>query len=79
MDLDDYLFQWLHAYVMHVGAWVSFALGMMIYKNGVPNPKELFLLFKSVIILALIGGLFSSNSQVHYLTHVATKVVQGEQ
>jgi hypothetical protein len=74
---ESYLIQWLHAYIAHFGAWVSFALGCTIWKIGVPKLSALKTTFEAILVVALIGALFSSNSQVHYLTHVIQKVNLG--
>lgn len=75
---EAYLLQWLHAYISHFGAWVTFGLGVSVSKYGAPKLEDLFPLLKVVIVISLIGGLFSSNSQIHYLRHTVTKVAESE-
>jgi len=64
-----YITQWFHAYISHFGAWVGFSLAATVYKDGVPEPKKLFSLLRAIVMVALIGSLFSSHSQTHYMTH----------
>ncbi len=74
--MNNYLLQWFHTYVSHFGAWVTFSLGTTIWKSGVPNWHMLKQVLKVIFVVSLVGALFSSNSQVHYLTHVAAKVAE---
>ena len=64
-----YLISWGHLYVVHFGAWVTFAFGATIYKNGLPELKNLPSMFKTTVIIAAILSVFSSHSH-HYLTNI---------
>ena len=69
----DYLVQWGHMYVVHIGAWVTFGFGATIYKNGMPPLSEVPSMLKTAIILALILAIFSSHSH-HYLANILPKM-----
>ncbi len=64
-----YLVQWAHMYVVHFGAWMTFAFGMTLYKNGLPNLKDLFTQLKTALILSAILSIFSSHSH-HYINNI---------
>jgi hypothetical protein len=65
-----YLTQWLHAYVTHFGAWMSFAFACYIHKKGIPKSDILFPLLKSAALISLILSLFSSHAHTHYMNYV---------
>jgi len=75
MDFDDYLISWGQIYLTHFGAWVSFCFGTQIYKNGLPELKNLPSMFKVAVLLALFLSVFSSHSHnhYHYLQNLAGK------
>jgi hypothetical protein len=65
--MSEYMITWGHAYLMHFGAWVSFAFGATVYKNGLPEPKKIPSMVLSAVTLAAIVAIFSSHSHTHYL------------
>ena len=71
--MSEYLIEWGHTYLMHFGAWVSFAIGANVVKNGLPTIKEIPKIMASCIILAAIVGIFSSHSHNHYVSHAIQK------
>ena len=68
-----YFTEFLHAYSMHFGFWVSFMFSTTIYKCGMPSTDHIKPMLKSAIILAGILSIFSSHSQAHYLSHFVGK------
>ena len=69
----SYLLQWTHLYLIHVGAWVSFAFGAQVTKNGLPDPRKVPSMLLSAVILAAVVAIFSSHSHTHFLQHFASK------
>ncbi len=72
----DYLIDWSHQYIVHLGAWITFVIGATVWKDGAPltwkGIKELVL---AAAVLGAVGALFSSHSNLHYLTYL-TKVIE---
>ena len=72
----NYLLMWLHAYLVHLGAWITFIIAASVYKEGAPRTlkgiKELVL---AALILGSLGAIASSTSHVHYSQYLA-KVVE---
>jgi hypothetical protein len=68
-----YLIQWGHIYVIHFGVWVSFCCGASIYKNGMPELKDVPTMLKTALILAAVLSIFSSHSN-HYLMNSLPKI-----
>lgn len=60
--------------------WVTFGVAVSIYKNGLPQPKELYKLFESALILSAILSIFSSQSHTHYLQKLVpeSKILHGQ-
>jgi hypothetical protein len=71
--MAEYLVEWAHTYVVHFGAWVTFAFGATVYKKGLPKPKEIKSLLVSALVLAAVVSLFSSHSHSHYISHFIKK------
>lgn len=65
----DYLIQWMHAYALHFGTWVSLLMAFGIYKDGLPKTEEIFPMFKSALVLSIFVALFSSHTHAHYLSY----------
>jgi hypothetical protein len=76
----DYLISWGHLYIIHFGAWVTFAFAMTFYKHGIPELKKLPSMLKAIVIIAAILSVFSSHSH-HYFTNInpETKVTHAIQ
>jgi hypothetical protein len=72
MDLT-YFSEWGHVYLIHFGAWVAFAFGATVHKNGLPQPKQIPKLLLSAVILASVVAVFSSHSHAHYISHFVKK------
>jgi hypothetical protein len=64
-----YLAQWLHLYVIHFGAWMTFAFGVTLYKRGLPSLKELPDMLKTALVISVILSVFSSHSH-HYMKNM---------
>lgn len=75
--LLQYLLQWGHMYIMHVGAWITFAFGASIYKEGMPVTERIPSMIKTALILAAILSIFSSHSH-HYISNILPNVISGE-
>jgi hypothetical protein len=73
MISEHYLIEWGHTYMMHFGAWVSFAFGAQVTKKGLPEPKEVKSLLVSAIVMAAVVAVFSSHSHNHFLQHFSSK------
>jgi hypothetical protein len=69
VTMTDYFIQWGHAYIVHFGAWVSFALAANLYKNGLPEPRKLPSIILAAVVLAAVASIFSSHSHTHFLQH----------
>ena len=67
----DYIIQWLHHFAIHFGAWVSFIIGVTVYKEGAPRTvKAIKILVVAAVALGAIASLFSSGSHMHYSTYL---------
>ena len=76
MELNEYLVSWFHQYVVHFGAWVTFVIGATVYKNGAPSTvKACVKLILMAALLGAVGALFSSHSNMHYLSYL-TKAIE---
>lgn len=64
-----YFAEWFHMYLMHFGAWVSFAIAASVVKAGLPEPSNIKRMLLSALILAAIVSIFSSHSHAKYLDH----------
>lgn len=64
---ETYLIQWFHLYIIHFSAWITFAIGAHVVKNGVPILQKSMNILLSSIFLASIVALFSSHAHNHYL------------
>ena len=75
----NYLTLWLQLYIVHFGAWMTFTVGVDLYKNGLPELKNLKSMLKTAFIIAAILSVFSSHSH-HYLANVIseTKTLHAE-
>jgi hypothetical protein len=69
----EYLLHWMHAYVSHLGMWISILIMFEIYKDGLPSYKKIPGLFLSAIIFAAIISLFSSQAQTHFIENFMSK------
>lgn len=67
----DYLLQWFHAYMTHVGIWMTFIFACSIYKEGMPELKDLRKFFETAIILSVILSVLSSHSHINYINYVS--------
>jgi hypothetical protein len=56
-------------YVIHFGAWITFLFAADVYKNGMPELKDVSSKLKTALILAAVLSIFSSHSQ-HYLKYI---------
>lgn len=65
----EYLSNWLNTYVVHFGAWVTFASACHIYKTGVTETENLGKVFRNILIISSILSLFSSHSHMHYMKY----------
>lgn len=69
-----YLQQWMHAYFMHFGFWVSFGMGVTIYRRGLMPIRSLPAMLKSALVTSAILSVFSAQSQAHimefFLKHI---------
>jgi hypothetical protein len=52
---------------------MTFCFAMTIYKNGMPELKDVPSMIKTAIIIAAVLSIFSSHSQ-HYLTNIIPKI-----
>jgi glucose uptake protein GlcU len=73
--MTPYFIEWGHTYLVHLGAWVGFAIGVHTTKFGLPHPKQIPTITLSALILAAIVAIFSSHAHNHYLAHFGTKTV----
>ena len=64
-----YLLEFLHAYSMHFGFWMTFIFAMSFYKNGMPSRHEIGDKLITAAILSSILSIFSGHSQAHYIAH----------
>jgi hypothetical protein len=64
----NYFVNWAHIYSVHFGIWVVFSIGCTIYRDGLPNVKDLGSLLKTALAVSTILSVFSSHSHVHYAT-----------
>ncbi len=62
----NYYVHWAHAYSVHFGLWVTYSIAMTIYRDGLPNVKDLPGLLKTALVIASVLSIFSSHSHVHY-------------
>lgn len=62
----DYIITSINLYVMHVCALIPLIFGISIYNDGLPKYKKMAEMFKTVIVLAAILGIFSSHSHHYY-------------
>jgi hypothetical protein len=69
----EYLLHWMHAYIAHFGIWMTLLVVFDIYKNGLPEPNKIPVIFKSAFVLAAIASVFSSHAQTHIIKHFLQK------
>jgi hypothetical protein len=69
----EYLLHWMQAYISHLGMWISILVGFQIYKEGLPDYKQIPDILKSAIIFSIIISLFSSQAQTHFIENFLSK------
>lgn len=58
----QYIYEWGHLYLMHFGAWISFAIGASVIKDGIPKLEDIPMMLLSSAVLGSIVAIFSSHA-----------------